>query len=108
MLTCVVCEAKPATTLDADGDRVCGECKDIAVELLKNCPELSEPVECINCGAPKCEDALCMAERQATQDAMDADDGEDDRTTFDMSDDADALASAGWGTDEDYGYYGDE
>lgn len=33
---------------------------------------------------------------------------EDDRTTFDMSDDADALASAGWGTDEDYGYYGGE
>ena len=31
---------------------------------------------------------------------------EDDRTAFDMSDDADALASAGWGTDEDYGYYG--
>lgn len=26
----------------------------------------------------------------------------------DLSDDADALASAGWGTDEDYGYYGDE
>ena len=22
--------------------------------------------------------------------------------------DADALASAGWGTDEDYGYYGEE
>jgi ribosome-binding protein aMBF1 (putative translation factor) len=35
-------------------------------------------------------------------------DGEDDRTTFDMSDDAEALASAGWGTDEDYGYYGGE
>lgn len=35
-------------------------------------------------------------------------DAEDDRTTFDMSDDADALASAGWGTDEDYGYYGGE
>lgn len=33
---------------------------------------------------------------------------EDDRTTFDMSDDAEALASAGWGTDEDYGYYGGE
>jgi hypothetical protein len=33
---------------------------------------------------------------------------EDDRTTFDMSDDADALASAGWGTDEDYGYNGGE
>lgn len=25
----------------------------------------------------------------------------------DMSDDADALASAGFGTDEDYGYYGE-
>ena len=25
-----------------------------------------------------------------------------------LSDDADALASAGWGTDEDYGYYGDD
>lgn len=34
--------------------------------------------------------------------------GEDDRTAFDMSDDADALASAGWGTDEDYGGWGDE
>jgi len=30
---------------------------------------------------------------------------------YDMSDveaDADTLASAGWGTDEDYGYYGGE
>lgn len=28
--------------------------------------------------------------------------------SHDHSDDADALASAGWGTDEDYGYYGDD
>jgi hypothetical protein len=26
----------------------------------------------------------------------------------DVEADADALASAGWGTDEDYGYYGEE
>jgi hypothetical protein len=26
--------------------------------------------------------------------------------SFDLSDDAYALASAGWGTDEDYGYFG--
>jgi hypothetical protein len=26
----------------------------------------------------------------------------------DVEADADALASAGWGTDEDYGYYGDD
>lgn len=28
--------------------------------------------------------------------------------SYDLQDDADALASAGWGTDEDYGYYGEE
>ncbi len=28
--------------------------------------------------------------------------------SYDLSDDAEALASAGFGTDEDYGYYGDE
>lgn len=33
-------------------------------------------------------------------------DSDDDRYT-DAEADADTLASAGWGTDEDYGYYGD-
>ena len=28
--------------------------------------------------------------------------------SHDLSDDGDALASAGFGTDEDYGYFGDE
>lgn len=28
--------------------------------------------------------------------------------SYDLSDDGDALASAGWGTDEDYGGYGGE
>ena len=28
--------------------------------------------------------------------------------SYDLSDDGDALASAGFGTDEDYGYYGDD
>ena len=28
--------------------------------------------------------------------------------SYDHSDDAEALASAGWGTDEDYGYYGED
>jgi len=34
-----------------------------------------------------------------------------DDSDYDMTDveaDADTLASAGWGTDEDYGYYGGE
>ena len=33
---------------------------------------------------------------------------EDELDYFDAFDDAAALASAGWGTDEDYGYYGDD
>lgn len=35
-------------------------------------------------------------------------DDEHDQFRDDVEADADALASAGWGTDEDYGYYGDE
>lgn len=33
---------------------------------------------------------------------------EPDQFSSDAEADADALASAGWGTDEDYGYYGGE
>ena len=35
-------------------------------------------------------------------------DWEKDGFNSDVEADADALASAGWGTDEDYGYFGDE
>lgn len=35
-------------------------------------------------------------------------DAEHDQFLTDAEADADALASAGWGTDEDYGYYVDE
>jgi hypothetical protein len=37
-------------------------------------------------------------------------DYEDEHDQFrdDVEADADALSSAGWGTDEDYGYYGDD
>jgi hypothetical protein len=35
-------------------------------------------------------------------------DMEVDQYQMDYEDDGDALASAGWGTDEDYGYYGEE
>jgi len=109
MLTCVVCEEKPATTLDADGDRVCGECKEIAVDLLQHYPELNEPVECLTCGNMVCEDALCKAQREEAAAAQEAEeDGEIEPLHDDYSDDGEALASAGWGTDEDYGYYGDE
>lgn len=35
-------------------------------------------------------------------------DDEHDQFRDDVEADADALANMGWGTDEDYGYYGDE
>ena len=35
-------------------------------------------------------------------------DAEEPYSPNDYSDDAEALASAGWGTDEDYGYYGED
>lgn len=35
-------------------------------------------------------------------------DAEEPYSVNDYSDDSEALASAGFGTDEDYGYYGDE
>ena len=49
------------------------------------------------------EDAAYDAESDASDCDM-----EPDAFMSDGEADADALASAGWGTDEDYGYYGDE
>ena len=54
--------------------------------------------------------AACEAEAQAELEAYRCDYPEDGEPqgSYDLSDDGDALASAGWGTDEDYGYYGDD
>lgn len=41
------------------------------------------------------------------EDSEDDDDGESHICEPDNWADGDALASAGWGTDEDYGYYGE-
>lgn len=43
---------------------------------------------------------------QEYDDSYDYDDEPQDMT--DVEADADTLASAGWGTDEDYGYYGED
>ena len=54
--------------------------------------------------------AVCEAEAQAEMEAYRCDYPEDGEPqgSYDLSDDAEALASAGFGTDEDYGYYGDD
>ena len=47
--------------------------------------------------------------RSAWEEAEDVPHYDDDGEPYccSVDDDASALASAGWGTDEDYGYYGD-
>ena len=59
--------------------------------------------------------ATCEGIAHAEMDALridadewDSDDDGEPHGSHDLSDDAEALASAGWGTDEDYGYYGDD
>jgi len=47
-----------------------------------------------------------MFDREAEEAQWDADDYEDNMT--DVEADADTLASAGYGTDEDYGYFGED
>lgn len=64
------------------------------------CPECGEPIpdtavdgsECVNCGY-----VFYIYEPD-----------EYDQFRDDVDADADALRCCGWGTDEDYGYYGDE
>lgn len=53
---------------------------------------------CEGCKAPEWKaDEVTVLDNDSTDDNM-----------SDMEADADALASAGWGTDEDYGYFGDD
>lgn len=60
---------------------------------------------------PRCGDPLCSGNHTG-DDVSEHDDEPESREdgepqgSHDMSDDAEALASAGHGTDEDYGYYG--
>ena len=44
-------------------------------------------------------------DRAGISDTLEGSTREEPYGSWDMSDDADALASAGWGTDEDYGMY---
>jgi len=104
---CADCGKDTLATTSFNGDALCADCKEITLRVIEKHPELLQPVECINCGKVGCEDALCKADAQAEEEAQERED-DDTPTTFDYYDDAEALASAGWGTDEDYGYYGGE
>lgn len=49
-----------------------------------------------------------VAEPEEAEEYVEEPDYEHDQFRDDVEADADALASAGWGTDEDYGYYGED
>jgi hypothetical protein len=103
---CNVCEASPADCL-YDGDPMCYDCRAATAKVKREHPELNEKEPCIGCGAEVCEDALCK--QDAEIEPLHPDHGHDyEDNMTDAEADAYALASAGWGTDEDYGYYGDD
>lgn len=85
---------------------------DIALHIVYNC--IGDNCEC--CDWPADDRAalegmtLAEADALATSDDRPTIDYENhvDGGRYDLSDDAEALASAGWGTDEDYGYFGDD
>lgn len=66
---------------------------------------------CVNCGeyevgAFAASTRFCSHECEWEAGFSDDDSGEPPQGSYDLTDDADALRSAGFGTDEDYGYYG--
>ena len=73
------------------------------MQYCESCRLSMQPSESSVCRA--CQDeSESILDRAARLDT----DAEGYYAVDDMSDDADALASAGRGTDEDYGFYGEE
>ena len=61
------------------------------------CFEMGLPYEMQAVFSPACKEIAAYMEREQ----------DEPYESYDLSDDGDALASAGMGTDEDYGYYGE-
>lgn len=70
-------------------------------------PEFFEEVRCPDCGSLDIVAAAdIVVDEDDEIDDMSSDDFEDDMSAVEA--DADTFKSIGWGTDEDYGYFGDE
>lgn len=95
---CDVCNESPAMTYNEKQGAVCYDCR--LYDYDGNCV----------CNLDGCN--FCKPENEGIEwkahEVITLDNDTDSDTMSDMDADADALASAGWGTDEDYGYYGDE
>lgn len=64
---------------------------------------------CEDCGILYVNDCQPSATEGYTEDEADyVESYREDQFRDDVEADADTLASAGWGTEEDYGYYGDD
>jgi len=69
---------------------------------------------CLNCGNHEVQapytfgDGEGFCSQQCEKDANEGFEDGEPMGSHDLSDDGDALASAGFGTDEDYGYFGGE
>ena len=74
------------------------------VPMCQMCGEREVQIVVNSVGAGYCSPE-CEASYHEDADTYDYD---EPRGSYDLSDDAEALASAGYGTDEDYGYYGEE
>jgi len=94
---------------------------DIAIHIIYHCPLLTDKCECsewpeedrVALAAMSIEEADAIVTSDDSVQDEDAACGKDidyenhvDGGRYDLSDDAEALASAGWGTDEDY-FFGD-
>ena len=88
---------------NGDGEKMTP--REIASHLLYEC--IGDNCPCIDWPEEECAvlESLTLAK---AQDIVDEELPSAYGADLDYSDDGDALASAGMGTDEDYGYFGDE
>lgn len=92
------CERTANAEFAAHFDEVDGDTPD--------CVDCGHPAETVHPeGAPMCR--VCWSHEDEDH-YIDQKYDSEPEGSYDLSDDGDALASAGFGTDEDYGYYGDD
>jgi hypothetical protein len=112
------CRGEGLSTEDIrkDWEQTKAEYNSFLDEVTLDAPPVTEKVVCADCG-DEIEGTPCLVIREDDEEAVtlcaycaraNEEDGEYDPFLTDAEADADVLASAGWGTDEDYGCYGGE
>jgi hypothetical protein len=101
---CKVCDYEAECIYD--GKPMCYLCRENSAKAKR---EMAQPVDLTGDCEKFCTDTECNCECESCVNSHGVPFNEypEDNMT-DAEADADTLASAGWGTDEDYGYYGDD